>query len=250
MIEYLPPHIHRVHPYAGGLSELFAWPHEGVSEVVNDLNGDLTNFWKVLQNPLTFEEFQRQCEAMPFSQVEWEQSKHPDKVLTVEAAVDFFVRIRQSRQGLGKDFGTLTRNRVRRGMNEQASAWLSVVEGLPDAHDRLKRVVVIHKPALEVIRQQDGPNTFFYCDPPYVHSTRVTTDDYEFEMTEEQHQELIDLLVTIEGKAMVSMYHHPIYDALSTTHGWRIAEFEMTKSSSSKSKKEKAVECVWMNYTK
>ena len=84
-----------------------------------------------------------------------------------------------------KDFATLSRNRTRRQMNEQASAWWTCVEGLPAVSARLRRVVVLNQPALEVIRQQDGPATLFYLDPPYLHETRASPGTYKHEMSEE-----------------------------------------------------------------
>ena len=51
---------------------------------------------------------------------------------------------------------------------------------------RLRRVVVLNRPALDVIKTQDGPNTLFYLDPPYLHETRVTTSDYQHEMTPDE----------------------------------------------------------------
>lgn len=48
IVALMPPHVHYVEPYAGGLSVLLAKDPEGVSEVVNDIHGDLTNFWQCL----------------------------------------------------------------------------------------------------------------------------------------------------------------------------------------------------------
>jgi DNA adenine methylase len=116
---------------------------QGVSEVVNDIHRDLTNFWPVLQREDTFAAFQRLIGAMPFSQVEWDDAEarqHPLNDLDVEAAVAFFVRCRQSRAGGFRDFATLSRNRTRRQTNEQVSAWLTCIEGLPAVSARLRRV--------------------------------------------------------------------------------------------------------------
>ena len=57
IIDLMPLHTHYVEPYFGGGAVLLAKNPEGVSEVVNDLNGDLTNFWRVLQNESDFEQF-------------------------------------------------------------------------------------------------------------------------------------------------------------------------------------------------
>lgn len=70
IVALMPPHKHYVEPFAGGLSVL-SKDHEGVSEVVNDLHGQLTNFWRVLQNDACFARFHRKLEAVPFSEAEW-----------------------------------------------------------------------------------------------------------------------------------------------------------------------------------
>ena len=77
-------------------------------------------------------------------------------------------------------------------MNEQASSWLSAVEGLQDVHQRLKSVVILNDNACKVIGQQDGPHTLFYCDPPYLHETRTVTSAYGHEMTESDHLQLAE----------------------------------------------------------
>jgi DNA adenine methylase len=170
IVALMPPHTHYVETYAGGLAVLLAKSCEGISEVVNDLNSDLTNFWRVLQDETLFRKFKRRIQAVPFSEAEWQDSKEllantSGRERQVEWAVRFFVLCRQSLAGRCKDFATLSRNRVRRGMNEQVSAWLAAVDGMPGVHERLRRVVVLNQPGLEVIRSQDGPETVFYLDP-------------------------------------------------------------------------------------
>lgn len=178
----MPEHTHYVEPYFGGGAVLFRKPWLGVSEVVNDLNTELTNFWRVLQDTEKFLVMSRILSAVPFSEDHWKSSFEHNET-DIERAVAFFVRYRQSRQGLGQDFATLSRNRTRRGMNEQVSSWLSAIEGLQDAHERLKRVVITNHDALDVIKSQDGEKTLFYLDPPYLHETRSATKCYEHEMT-------------------------------------------------------------------
>ena len=74
IIALMPLHTHYVEPYFGGGAVLLAKDPVGVSEVVNDLHGELTNFRRVLQDENTFQEFQRVVEAVPFSQPEWERA--------------------------------------------------------------------------------------------------------------------------------------------------------------------------------
>lgn len=246
----MPPHIHYVEPFAGGLSVLLAKNPNGVSEVVNDVNGDLTNFWDVLKSDGTFDRFRRVVQATPFSEAEWDRSREQlgsaDSVLR---AVAFFVLCRQSLSGRMLHFASLSRNRVRRGMNEQASAWISAVDGLALVHERLRKVVILNRPADEVIRTQDGPNTLFYLDPPYVHDTRMGTYEYgENEMSTEQHQRLVEIITKLNGRVMLSMYHHPLYDNLVTKSGWRVVEFDLPNNSAGGGEKRRMTECVYMNF--
>jgi DNA adenine methylase len=182
IIGLMPEHIHYVEPYFGGGAVLLAKNPEGVSEVVNDIWGLLTNFWRVLQDPKLFKLFERRIEATPFSEHEWKLAELGTGPLhsapNVDAAIAFFIRARQSSQGMFDNFGTLSCNRVRRQMNEQASAWLTAIDGLPAVHERLKRVVILNRDATKVINTQDSTNTLFYCDPPYLHSTRSVRDAY------------------------------------------------------------------------
>lgn len=251
-VELMPRHLHYVEPFAGGLAVLFAKPYEGISEVVNDMHGELTNFWSVLRDVDEFERFHRMVEATPFSEVEWDRAKanrgQPD-LDEVERAFWFFVFCRQSMSGRMTSFAPLTRNRTRRGMNEQASAWLGAVEGLPAVHSRLKRVVVLNRPAIEVIRKNDEPGTMFYLDPPYLHETRATTTEYgPNEMGEAQHSELLEVLSGLEGAFMLSGYQSDLYADFAKRYGWSLKSFELPNNAASGSSKRRMVECLWANF--
>ncbi|MBY0522773.1 MAG: DNA adenine methylase [Gemmataceae bacterium] len=131
-------------------------------------------------------------------------------------------------------------------MNEQASAWLTAVEGLPAVHERLKRVVIVGpKDAKEVIQQQDGPNTCFYLDPPYLNETRTAPQVYSHEMTRDQHAELLDVVKAVKGKVMLSGYDSSLYQ--EKLAGWNRHAFELPNNAASGESKRKMTECVWCN---
>lgn len=249
IVALMPPCTHYVEPFAGGLSVLLARDPEGVSEVVNDLNGGLANFWGVLRDEGEFDRFRRRAEATPFSERDYAAASAmlefppADKWLWAWA---FFVACRQSLAGRMDCFAPLSRTRTRRGMNEQASAWLTAVEGLPSVHARLKRVVVLNRPAVEVIRSQDGPGSLTYCDPPYLKSTRAAPDVYAHEMSEADHAELLDALLACDGKVMLSGYRSDLYD--SRLASWTRHDFEVANHSAGGSAKRRMVECVWCNF--
>lgn len=241
-------HTRFVDAYCGGLSVLLYKPCEGISEFANDTNLELSNFWEVLASTTHFPEFQRRVEATPFSSVAFERAAIKNEGDAVGRAVNFFVRCRQSRQGLLRDFATPT-GRERRGMNEQVSSWLSSIEGLEDVHCRLKRVEVRCQSALSLIDELDSESTLFYLDPPYLHSTRSTTKEYrEHEMTESDHVALLTRLVSIKGKFVLSGYRSLLYDSAEKAAGWSSHEFRLPNNASSSKTKEVKTEVAWTNF--
>ena len=247
IISLMPPHLHYVEPYFGGGAVLLAKNPKEVSEVVNDLEGELINFWRVLADETTFSQLQRRLQGVPFSEPHWQQAQEASETSPVERAAAFFVWCRQCMAGRMDSFAPLSRNRTRRGMNEQASAWLTAVEGLPAVHERLKRVVIVGpKDAKEVIKQQDGEKTLFYLDPPYLHETRTSQAVYRFEMTKEEHADLLDLLQTVKGRVMLSGYDSTLYQ--ERLGNWNRHEFVVPNNAAGGESKREMTEVVWCNY--
>lgn len=246
-------YTHRNIAFAGGLGEFWNWqPVEGIAETVNDANHALSNFYAVLRDELSFAVFKQQCEVSPLECELFHQCRDATaQILTPSdpySAWAFFVKYRQSRQGLGKDYCTPTR-RTRRGMNEQVSAWLTAVDGLPEAHARLRRVEILNVDAMKFIDKLDHERALFYLDPPYMHGTRSSTGEYgKHEMTETQHFDLLKRLARIKGKFMLSGYHSPMYDGDAKRFGWNCHEKSIDNKASSAKVKEKKIECVWTNF--
>lgn len=257
IISHFPPRDNYTHyneAFAGGLSVLFAHDPEGKSETVNDLNEHLTNFWRVLSRPSAFEQFSRMVQATPLSEWVFDNRDAESGSLywkdfgpDATRAWEFFIKYRQSRQGLGKDYCTPT-TRTRRGMNENVSAWLASIDGLPDAHSRLRRVEIRTKDAVDFIQQYDHDKALFYLDPPYTHDTRVTKDGYEREMSRDDHHRLLVCLSKIRGMFCISGYANDLYQEFADANGWRVASIEIDNKASSRKSKPKKVECLWMNY--
>ena len=254
IISLMPPHLTYCEPYAGGLQVLLKKPYEGINEVVNDKHGWLMRFWEVMADDEKFEHFVRMVNGSPFSEDVFNnclgviESNDILQIHPVDAAYNFFIVARKSRQGLMKDFATISKNRVRRGMNEQVSAWLTAVEGLPEVHERMKRVVVLNREATDVIRQMDATTSLFYLDPPYMKETRSAKNTYEFEMTHEQHEQLLIQLSQIKGKFILSGYWSELYDSYAKRFNWSCENILLPNNSSSSSIKELKKEYLWMNY--
>jgi DNA adenine methylase len=260
IIQLMPRHRHYVEPFAGGLAVLLArdpndprlWvsgsaDQRGVSEVVNDLDGRLVNFWRVLRDPDSFGRFRRALDAIPLARSEWEEARdHVPGADSVADAVAFFVHCRQSRAGTFQGFTSLTRNRTRRGVNGNASEWLSAVDGLPEVHARLRPVVVENVDALRLIPREDTPDTLFYLDPPYLHQTRTDCDAYACELTTKQHMGLLEVLRLVKGKVMLSGYPSPLYD--SELADWNRHTFDPPNHAAGGPRKRRMTECLWCNF--
>jgi DNA adenine methylase len=261
IVSRMPRHRRYVEPFAGGLSVLLArdpddrrlWladngDDRGVAEVVNDLDGTLANFWRVMGDQALFPEFVRQARAIPVGRPFWEAARvHAHGQDPVADAVALFVLARQSRQGLRKDFATPSPGRNRGRMDERASAWLSAVEGLAEVHARLCRVIVEEMDALHLIPQEEGHGTLFYCDSPYLQSTRTAPGAYrEFEMTEADHRELLEVLLACKGKVMLSGYPNDLYDRALA--GWTRHAFDVPNNASGARAKQRMTECIWCNF--
>jgi DNA adenine methylase len=245
IVGLMPAHVHYVEPFAGGLSVLLAKDPKGVGEVVNDLDLRLSNFWRVLQAEEPFAQFRRIVEATPFSEVEWADAGEPADG-PVERAVRFFIRCRQSLAGRMQSFAPLSRRRTRRGMNEQTAAWIGAVDGLAAVHARLRRVAILNREAVDVIRQQDGPNTLFYLDPPYLRETRTSLAVYKSEMTDAHHDAVLDVIGRCRGKVMLSGYPSELYDRRLA--GWTRHEFQVPNQAAGGRRKRRMTEVVWCNF--
>jgi DNA adenine methylase len=258
--------VHYIEPYGGGLSTLLArdpndsrfWvqddsSHRGVSELVNDLDSRLVNFWRVLQDPTLFALFARQVQAVPVSRPHWEAAHaHPYGQDPVADAVAFFTDCRQSLAGRMDGFTGITRARTRGARNAEANAWWGAVEGLAAVHARLAGVVIECGPAVEVICREDGKpdarteNNFYYCDPPYLAGSRESHDVYAYEMSDDDHAELLTALKAVKGKVLLSCYDNPQYNAMLA--GWRRREVKIANHAAGGKEKRTMTEVVWCNY--
>ena len=248
----MPPHLHYVEPFFGGGTVLLGHDGANRSELVNDLHGDLINFWRVLRDPGLFQSFLRACQTTPLARDDWEDA---GQILAehlasgpVERAWAFFVFCRQSRAGQMTGFTSPTRTRLRRGMNGNVSEWLSAIDGLPAVHCRLQRVMIEDGDALVLIAREDTPDTLFYLDPPYLHETRTGSDEYLHEMTREQHVALLNILQGLRGKFLLSGYHSELYDQAAILHRWTCHEFTLPNNAAGGEAKRRMVECVWCNF--
>ena len=106
------------------------------------------------------------------------------------------------------------------------------MEKLPELHERLSKVLFLCRDAVQAIESQDGSDRLIYADPPYIKSTRVSKKVYAHEMTDEDHENLVDVLLASKSKVLLSGYpgSERIYDRLEA-NGWGVWEQKVAKRS-------------------
>lgn len=208
----LPPHGHYVEPYAGGLSVLLA-KRPSAMETVNDLDGAVVTFWRVLRDRPA--ELARVCALTPHSRAEYDASvaemEPPDEL---ETARRVWARLTQGRTG--RLVRTGWRHYVHpAGSNASMPGYLrGYVDRLAPAAERLAGVSLECRPALDLIeRYGRSPEVLLYVDPPYLGLTRANDNAYRCEMrTEGEHRELAAALRACSAAVVLSGYASDLYD--------------------------------------
>jgi DNA adenine methylase len=198
LLPLLPEHTCYCEPFAGAAGLFFSKAPSKV-EVLNDVNGDLVNLYRVVQHHL--DEFVRQFRwALTSRQMfVWLQETRPETLTDVQRAARFFYLQHHAFGGKvqGQSFGTATT--APQGLN-----LLRIEEELSAAHLRLHRVTVEHLDWQACIARYDREHTVFFCDPPY-----FGTEGYGVEFGLEQYDKMAELLRGMKGKALITVNDIP-----------------------------------------
>jgi DNA adenine methylase len=218
-------------------------------ETYNDLDGDVVNFFRVLRDRC--EELTRAVSLTPYSRADFIRAIEEPSDNSIERARQFYVRALQARAGLSQRTATtghwgFSSATARRGVSLHISRWIGHIEGLPELAARLLTVQIECRPAIELVPIYDHPETLFYCDPPYVRSTRSQGDVYHAEMTDEDHRELAGVLRAARGRVAVSGYRCDLMDELYGD--WRRYDAPAMRAAPANGPRSYRHECVWMNY--
>ncbi|MBI2804746.1 MAG: DNA adenine methylase [Planctomycetes bacterium] len=246
LLPLLPACHHYCEPFSGSAAVLLNRSPSPV-ETYNDIDGELTNFFRILRD--NKEAFVEAVGLTPFSREEFFRAVNgcDEDTSDLERARRFFVCARQVRTGLAQTASlgrwANCKNTSRAGMSGVISRWLGSIEMLPEIAERLLRVQIENRPALEVIRLYDDQGTLFYCDPPYPHESRGDSKAYRFEMSDTEHRELARHLGKIKGKAAVSGYRCDLMNSIYK--GWRLVEAPSKKCHSVKKARR---ESLWLNF--
>ena len=215
------PHRHYCEPF-GGSAVVLLNKQPAEIETLNDLNGEIVNFFRVLRDQP--DELIRAIELTPYSRQEYLSAIQQNEEITdTERARRFFVRACQSYGGIGATRPTPGRWAYaitgRRSESVTARYW-RVIDNLYAVAKRLQRVQIECDDALTVIQRHDTPDTLFYIDPPYPLESRIDDYIYALELSGEKHEELAEVLAGIKGKVVLSAYDCSLIRRLYPEKKW------------------------------
>ncbi|WP_286346992.1 DNA adenine methylase [Frondihabitans sucicola] len=248
IIDHFPPHEHYVEPFAGSLSVLLAKEPSRL-ETVNDLDGDIMTFWRVLRDH--GDELMRAAALTPHSRAEYEASHDREGLDDLERARRVWVQITQGRAG------QLTKTGWRHNANGAVASFgipgylKGYVERFADVIERLQHVSLECAPASQVIEHYgQHESTLIYADPPYPAEVRGgsrATNGYRHEMKRaDRHRDLAQTLHAARGTVILSGYPCELYDDLYGD--WdRVAIETYTGQANESGDKAARTEMLWSN---
>lgn len=226
LLPQFPDHKCYVEPFAGAAA-LFFMKEPSRVEVLNDINGDMVNLYRVVKHHL--EELHKQFKWTLVSRDNWQwlSSTPIDTLTDIQKAARFLYLQKLAFGGkvTGQSFGTATTSKPRFNL-------LTLENDLVDAHIRLAQTMIERLDWSAAIKKYDREHTLFYCDPPY-----WETEGYGAGFPFEEYEKLLELVKTIKGKMIISINDHPDIRALFKGFDIQRIDYNYTLGGAGKGKK-------------
>lgn len=238
IIENLPEHKVYVEVFSGAASVLLR-KERSYAEVYNDINSELVSLFRIMRDQDKNRRLKELLKLTPFSRDEFLLSyeKTTDEM---ESARRMIVR---SFMGRGSDSVEYKKTGFRSAycMSNRAPSrdWPNYPDALDFFLERLQGVVIENLGYPQIIENNDGENTLFYLDPPYLPATRNSKNNYQHELNINDHINLLWMLNKIEGKYVISGYESSLY------HDMLIGA-KFIKKNTVIHGTQKRVECLWI----
>lgn len=217
IIGHFPPHRVYVEPFGGAASVLLRKPRS-LAEIYNDLDDDMVNLFRVLQDEPRAARLIKLLYMTPFARAEFNLAYEPTDD-PIERARRLIIR---ASMGFGSNGHNVA---VRTGFRAKADRspcqdWENYPECLRAIVTRVRGVVIENRPAANIMVQHDAPETLHYVDPPYLHSVRskngrkcvINHHEYAHEMSDADHAALAECLRGLVGMVVLSGYPSDLYD--------------------------------------
>ncbi|MDD2984684.1 MAG: DNA adenine methylase [Crocinitomicaceae bacterium] len=243
IIPLIPEHRIYVEPFFGG-GAIFWAKEPSKTEVINDVNMNIVNFYEVLKHDFfklrakveaTLHSRETYKKAMIIYDSPWLFADDP-----VIRAWSFYV---VTNQGFSSKIGTWGYDRDKRAVTIQNK----IDSFKEELSERIKYVQIEQNDAHKVILSRDTEETFHYVDPPYIDSNQGHYGGY----TIDHYRRDLEALSKVKGKFLLSSYPSEILDEFTKEHGWYTKTFEKTLCASNGAKlnvRKKKVEVLTANF--
>jgi DNA adenine methylase len=214
IVPLFPAHRVYLEPFAGGAALLFAKPR-AERETLNDLDGQIVTFWRVLRERP--EELAAVVAATPYGREEWRASVSGPTDDDLETARRLLVSIDQSFSRSRRSWSVPC---IGDGRGRwQPGTWANLPPKILAAAERLTGVALEHGDALAMIPRWDRSDAVIYIDPPYCGAHRLSPKEgYACDDDGTLWWRLVDVLSGI-SKAAVVVSGYPCEEM--DTLGWR-----------------------------
>lgn len=215
VIKHFPKHTCYTEAFGGAAGVLLQKPR-AYAEVYNDLDDEIVNLFRVLRNEENRNKLIEQLVFTPYSRDDFQEAWEPCDD-SIEKARRLIIRAQMGFGSAGASKGiTGFRIDTKRAYGTAQSLWVTYPNHLAIVGQRLSGVLIENRPAIQVLQDHDDSETLHYVDPPYVHDTRYsgakTGRVYRHEMSDQDHEELLKVLLELEGKVIVSGYPSEVYN--------------------------------------
>jgi DNA adenine methylase len=239
LLKLIPEHLQYVEPFCGGAT-LFWNKQPSVHEVLNDFDNRVINFWEVLQTdfePLQFL-IQKTLHSEYYHKLAAKILKEPI-TNRVEFAWAFWAQTNMSFTNvIGAGFAFNNSGKLSNLLFNKRKEFTEYFR------NRLEKVEIFNRDALDLILLKDTPETFIYLDPPYVES-----DCGHYEKGKDVYYQLLDLLPTLKCKWLMSSYPSEQLSNLRGIYFWQHKNIYKNLSVSGKHNAGKMkTECLTWNY--
>lgn len=212
IIDRIPAHEHFVESCAGSAAVIAAKP-PSMFETVNDVYGEVVNFFRVLRDPTLCLELIDQVAFTPYAHAEFIAAASPG-ASPLERALGFFVRMQMAvvpgRTGWSYSVGGASAKKA-----NKPGRWATMPEHLKTISRRFDRVQVTDWPILELLERFDKPGILHFVDPPYLDESRPTSlgKSSGYVCDSFDHAAFVQAAQATEhADILVTHYPHPLYD--------------------------------------
>lgn len=238
LLTLIPEHHTYLEPFFGSGALFFSKTPSAI-ETINDMDNNVVNLFSCIRNDP--ERLARMVMAVPYSRSQYEQSYKAECNDPYENALQFLVKCWQGYGFRTNGYMVGWKNDIQGRESMYALwDWYRLPEKVIETAERLRKVQIENRPALEVMKRFDYKNVFMYLDPPYVLDTR-TGKQYLYEMTDQNHVELLEFCIKSKAKIMLSGYESDLYSSI--LKDWNKKQFDSCSEMGLKRK-----ETIWFNY--